>query len=189
MQGKGLPDEFPASLQITVSNTHVLPSHGQIGSCENAFGENDVGPALVVTAQNQLCDELILDAAGNLGSIIPWRSAAHSRKPLCIVTVEELEQEISSVRSELGGSPGWAIPDRQIQVLLRQLLNDLQALEIEAAARDKTYNQVSEGIKEQAAEAASRLDESLFSVAERLEELTVALPRSTNKTGQGIATP
>ena len=74
-------------------------------------------------------------------------------------------------------------------MLLRQLLKDLQALEIEAAARAKTYNQVSEGIKEQAAEAASRLDESLFSVAERLEELTVALPRSTNKTGQGIATP
>ena len=52
----------------------------------------------------------------------------------------------------------------------------LASEEIEAAARNYDYRDISEDIRTRATDAGSRLKDSLFDLAERLEDLVVGLP-------------
>ena len=90
----GLAGDFPASLEISVSNFENPVSPGQIGRCGDAVEKEPISPALLVNVQNQRKGQAIFELDRNKEPVTFWPTSVVDSKLLCLlVEPTDLEQE------------------------------------------------------------------------------------------------
>ena len=90
----GVVGDFPAFLEIAVSNFENLISPGQAGRCADTVEKEPVSPALLVNVQNQREGQAIFERDRNREPVTFWPTSVVDSKLLCLlVEAPELEQE------------------------------------------------------------------------------------------------